>query len=36
MSVIPLSASRRETLGKGGARKARSAGQIPGVLYGHG
>ena len=36
MSVIPLSASRRETLGKGGARKARAAGQIPGVLYGHG
>jgi len=36
MSVIPLSASRRETLGKGGARKARSAGQIPAVLYGHG
>ena len=36
MSVIPLSASRRETLGKGGARKARFAGQIPGVLYGHG
>ncbi len=36
MSVIPLSASKRETLGKGGARKARSAGQIPGVLYGHG
>lgn len=36
MSVIPLSATRRETLGKGGARKARSAGQIPGVLYGHG
>jgi large subunit ribosomal protein L25 len=36
MSVIPLSASRREDLGKGGARKARAAGQIPGVLYGHG
>ncbi len=36
MSVIPLSASKRETLGKGGARKARSVGQIPAVLYGHG
>ncbi len=36
MSVIPLSATRREALGKGGARKARAAGQIPGVLYGHG
>ncbi|MEO5617693.1 MAG: 50S ribosomal protein L25, partial [Candidatus Eisenbacteria bacterium] len=36
MSVIPLSGSRRENLGKGGARKARAAGQIPGVLYGHG
>jgi len=36
MSVIPLAASKRETLGKGGARKARSAGQIPAVLYGHG
>ena len=36
MSVIPLTGSRREGLGKGGARKARAAGQIPGVLYGHG
>jgi large subunit ribosomal protein L25 len=36
MAVIPLSASRRESLGKGGARKSRAAGQIPGVLYGHG
>ncbi len=36
MSVIPLSASRRDRLGKGGARQARAAGQIPGVLYGHG
>jgi len=35
-SVIKLSGTRRETLGKGGARKARAAGQIPGVLYGHG
>lgn len=36
MAVIPLSGIRRETLGKGGARKARAAGSIPGVLYGHG
>src|SRR5437867_7559001 len=36
MAVIPLSGARREDLGKGGARKARAAGQIPGVLYGHG
>jgi len=36
MAVIPLSGIRREVLGKGGARKARAAGSIPGVLYGHG
>ncbi len=36
MAVIPLSAGRRQSLGKGGARKARAAGHIPGVLYGHG
>jgi large subunit ribosomal protein L25 len=36
MPVISLSGSRRESLGKGGARKARAAGQIPAVLYGHG
>jgi len=36
MPVIPLSGTRREDLGKGGARKARAAGRIPGVLYGHG
>jgi large subunit ribosomal protein L25 len=35
-SVIQLSGTRRDKLGKGGARKARAAGQIPGVLYGHG
>ena len=35
MAVISLSAARREGLGKGGARKARAAGKIPGVLYGH-
>ena len=36
MAVIPLSGTRRQRLGKGGARKARAAGEIPGVLYGHG
>jgi large subunit ribosomal protein L25 len=36
MSVITLSAQRRTGLGKGGARKARAAGNIPGILYGHG
>jgi large subunit ribosomal protein L25 len=36
MAVIPLKGTRREDLGKGGARKARAAGLIPGVLYGHG
>ncbi len=36
MSVIQLSGTRRDQLGKGGARKARAAGNIPGVVYGHG
>jgi large subunit ribosomal protein L25 len=36
MAVIPLKGTRRDTLGKGGARKARAAGNIPAVLYGHG
>src|SRR5215831_18158178 len=36
MAVIQLKGSRREQTGKGGARKARAAGQIPAVLYGHG
>lgn len=36
MAVIQLNGTRREALGKGGARKARAAGQIPGVIYGHG
>lgn len=36
MAVIPLNGTRRESLGKGGARKARATGHIPGVLYGHG
>jgi large subunit ribosomal protein L25 len=36
MSVIQLNGTRREVIGKGGARKARAAGKIPGVIYGHG
>lgn len=36
MSVIQLSGTRRDAVGKGGARKARAAGQIPAVVYGHG
>src|SRR5262245_217532 len=36
MAVIQLKGARRENLGKGGARKARAAGQIPAVIYGHG
>jgi len=36
MSAIPLTGARREQTGKGGARKSRAAGRIPGVLYGHG
>jgi len=36
MAVIQLKGARREQIGKGGARKARAAGQIPAVLYGHG
>ena len=36
MAVIPLKGSRREKLGKGGARKARAAGHIPAVIYGAG
>lgn len=35
-SLIQLSGTRRVTIGKGGARKARAAGQLPGVVYGHG
>jgi large subunit ribosomal protein L25 len=36
MSVITLNGTRRGDVGKGGARKARAAGRIPGVIYGHG
>ncbi|MBI5170028.1 MAG: 50S ribosomal protein L25 [Candidatus Eisenbacteria bacterium] len=35
-SVIQMNGTRRESIGKGGARKARAAGQLPGVVYGHG
>lgn len=35
-SVIQMNGTRRESVGKGGARKARAAGQLPGVVYGHG
>jgi large subunit ribosomal protein L25 len=36
MAVISIKGDRRDTLGKGGARKARAKGLIPAVLYGHG
>ena len=36
MAVIQLKGARREGTGKGWARKARAAGQIPAVIYGHG
>ena len=36
MAVIQLKGARRDQIGKGAARKARAAGQIPGVIYGHG
>lgn len=36
MPVIPLTGTSRGDVGKGAARKARAAGRIPGVLYGHG
>jgi large subunit ribosomal protein L25 len=31
-----LKATKRETDGKGAARRVRSAGQVPGIVYGHG
>jgi large subunit ribosomal protein L25 len=31
-----LKAAKREAAGKGAARKARAAGRVPGVVYGHG
>ena len=36
MANATLKASRRDTGGKGAARKLRGTGQIPAVLYGHG
>jgi len=36
MSIIAMKGTRREVRGKGGARKTRTSGLIPGVLYGHG
>jgi len=36
MAVIMLKGERRAGLGKGGARKARAAGHIPAIVYGHG
>jgi large subunit ribosomal protein L25 len=35
MATAQLSASIRDTVGKGAARTLRSAGQIPAVIYGH-
>jgi len=36
MAVISLKGERRPSVGKGGARKSRAAGRIPGIVYGHG
>jgi len=36
MANATLKASRRDTGGKGAARKLRGTGQVPAVLYGHG
>jgi len=36
MAKATLKASRRDTGGKGAARKLRGTGQVPAVLYGHG
>jgi large subunit ribosomal protein L25 len=36
MAVISIKGEKRESLGKGGARKARAIGRIPAVMYGHG
>ena len=36
MAVIQLKGARRDQVGKGWARTARAAGQIPAVIYGHG
>ena len=36
MAVIQLKGERRPSIGKGGARKSRAAGNIPSIIYGHG
>ena len=36
MATVKLSATTRDTVGKGAARSLRSAGQIPAIIYGHG
>ncbi len=36
MSEVRVVAQQREQIGKGSARRARKAGKIPAVLYGHG
>jgi large subunit ribosomal protein L25 len=35
MATAQLSASTRDTVGKGAARSLRSSGQIPAIIYGH-
>ena len=35
MSTVSFSATKRDTTGKGVARKLRAAGQVPAVIYGH-
>lgn len=36
MAEVKLKASKRDAVGKGGARRTRSEGKVPGVVYGHG
>src|SRR5437867_2070459 len=36
MATAPLNATPRSERGKGGARKLRASGQVPGIIYGHG
>ena len=36
MATVSFTATARDAAGKGGARKLRSSGQIPAVIYGHG
>jgi large subunit ribosomal protein L25 len=36
MANVRLSVQKREAAGKGAARKARAAGRVPAVIYGHG